>query len=249
MSSLPCLCVFWHATTSSCIFKIFLSTFWVTTSFSVLSHSRTVQLMTPANEAFFQTFILWFPGFLCAYTCNKIWEHTLLYVLITEQKIGCKSRSQVNVSNLWSGNETMYAHGTLQHVSNLWSGNETMYAHGTLQHVSKNRLITTCSFIFKVELSPKIHTLFSLLRFLLMIYWCLASVNCYWITHFMTKFCCPIVDIFETPTHRTCGLYCWYHVLCFLGALRATITRDIGVLTAGQLYNLTCTALHGMYVV
>ena len=32
-------------------------------------------------------------------------------------------------------------------------------------------------------------------------------------------------------------------MLCFLGALRATITRDTGVLTAGQLYNLTCTAI------
>ena len=34
-----------------------------------------------------------------------------------------------------------------------------------------------------------------------------------------------------------------YHVLCFLGTLRATITRDTGVLTAGQSYNLTCTVI------
>ena len=32
-------------------------------------------------------------------------------------------------------------------------------------------------------------------------------------------------------------------MLCFLGALRATITQDTGVLTAGQSYNLTCTAI------
>ena len=35
----------------------------------------------------------------------------------------------------------------------------------------------------------------------------------------------------------------WYHVLCFLGALRVTITRDTGAPTAGQSYNLTCTVI------
>ena len=34
-----------------------------------------------------------------------------------------------------------------------------------------------------------------------------------------------------------------YHVLHFLGTLGVTITRDTGVLTAGQLYNLTCTVV------
>ena len=60
----------------------------------------------------------------------------------------------------------------------------------------------------------------------------------------MTQFVVQYVDIFETPTHM------WFVLtrivlLCFLGALRVTITRDTVVLTAGQSHNLTCTAMLG----
>ena len=59
----------------------------------------------------------------------------------------------------------------------------------------------------------------------------------------MTQFVVQYVDIFETPTHRF--VLTRIVLLCFLGALRATITQDTGVLTAGQSHNLTCTAMLG----
>ena len=53
--------------------------------------------------------------------------------------------------------------------------------------------------------------------------------------------CCPILK----PQHMyaVCINKVWYHVLCFLGDLRVTITRDTGVLAAGQSYNLTCIVI------
>ena len=56
-------------------------------------------------------------------------------------------------------------------------------------------------------------------------------------TCFMTKcvvqLLCPMLFVLTRIVR--------YHVLHFLGTLGVTITRDTGVLTAGQLYNLTCT--------